>query len=907
MFDPIPRFNRKRLGGLTPSEAAESRKDLGANTLTKRQKKGFLSQYLASFGDPIIKILLAALALNVIFLFRDANWMEAGGIAIAVFLATFVSTLSEYGSESAFQKLMEESDCIQCRCLRGDQAVCLPLTEVVCGDLVLLQAGEKIPADGVMLRGELMVDQSALNGESREVRKTPGHTEVKAPGPQDWNLLSAHQVFRGSVVDAGDGIMGVLSVGDSTFYGRMAGEMQSETRESPLKIRLTSLAETLSRLGYFAAALIALSDLFKAVVLDNNMQWSLIASELPNAYAMTEHVLHALTLAITIVVVAVPEGLPMMITVVLSANMLRMLSDHVMVRKLVGIETSGSLNILFTDKTGTLTRGQLSVSRFIAGNGQIFDRPQDLRGCAPLFEMAALSGFYNSACTVSDGKPLGGNATDRALQSFVLPLYGEEKGWELTASIPFDSARKYSAAQIDSGSHTLTLVKGAPEKLLPACEFYCDEKGQRKPLTQKTALENKWRDMTEDAIRVLVVAMAYDPIPPGAAAGSGLNFKSGPFSQLVLIGLLGIRDELRPEAPSAIRQIQSAGIQTVMITGDNRETACAIARNAGLLIGKEEGQVLTSSQLSQLTDEEVQERLPHLRVVARALPTDKSRLVRLAQKQNLVTGMTGDGINDSPALKHADVGFAMGDGTEVAKEAGDIVIMDNNIASIAKAVLYGRTIFKSIRKFIVFQLTMNFCAVGVSLICPFLGMETPITIIQMLWVNIIMDTLAGLAFAGEPPLTDYMKESPKLRDEPVLSKAMIFQILCMGTYTVALCIFFLESPWVKGFFHFQSGTMSFMTAFFALFIFSGIANSFNARTHRLNLTAHLKKNPAFLGIMTLVAAVQLFLVYHGGALFRTVGLSPKELIFTLLLSATVIPADLLRKGFLRLIGRQGAL
>ncbi len=902
MFDPTARFHGKRLRGLTPDEVEQSRKTFGENSLTQKKQNSFLSQYLASFGDPIIKILLAALALNVIFLFRDANWLEAGGIAIAVFLATFVSTLSEYGSESAFQKLMEEADCIQCRCLRDGEAVSLPLTEVVAGDLILLQAGEKIPADGVILTGELKVDQSALNGESKEITKVPDPKGFQPLDPQDWDLISKNQLFRGSVVDAGEGVMGVLSVGDSTFYGHMAREMQSETRESPLKIKLSALAGTLSKLGYFAAALIACSDLFKAIVLDNDMQWHLIAAELPNVYAMTEHVLHALTLAITIVVVAVPEGLPMMITVVLSANMLRMLSDNVMVRKLVGIETSGSLNILFTDKTGTLTQGKLMVSSFTTGEGKIYDRAEELRKCAPLYQMAVLSGAYNSGCVVSDGKALGGNATDRALMNFVLPFYGEETGYEKIDAIPFDSARKFSAAQLSGGDRSFTLIKGAPEKLLPACRRYYDEKGQIRPIPDWEFLQNKWKKMTGEAIRVLVLAMWEKPL--SAAASADGEF---PFSDLILIGLVGIRDELRPEAPAAIRQVEGAGVQVVMITGDNKETACAIAGNAGLLKGDGPASVLTSAELNELSDREVKQLLPSLRVVARALPTDKSRLVRLSQELGYVAGMTGDGINDAPALKMADVGFAMGDGTEVAKEAGDIVILDNNIASISKAILYGRTIFKSIRKFIVFQLTMNLCAVGVSLICPFLGMETPITVIQMLWVNIIMDTLAGLAFAGEPPLPEYMKEAPKRRDEPVLSKAMVFQILCMGLYTIALCIFFLKAPWIKHFFHFRYSTMCFMTAFFGLFIFSGIANSFNARTHRLNLTAHLKKNPGFIGIMSLVTAVQLFLIYHGGALFRTNGLTPKELIFTLLLSATVIPADLLRKLFLRAIGKKGAL
>ena len=316
---------------------------------------------------------------------------------------------------------------------------------------------------------------------------------------------------------------------------------------------------------------------------------------------------------------------------------------------------------------------------------------------------------------------------------------------------------------------------------------------------------------------------------------------------------------------------------------------------------------LRRGELAALSDFQVGKRLPSIRVVARALPTDKSRLVRIAQEMELVAGMTGDGINDAPALKKADVGFAMGSGTEVAKEAGDIVILDDNIASIARAVLYGRTIFKSIRKFIVFQLTMNLCAVGVSIIGPFIGIDTPVTVIQMLWINIIMDTLAGLAFAGEPPLEEYMAEPPKKRDEPVLNRYMLHQILCMGIFTVGLCVAFLKLPVVKTWFRYANDPIYLMTAFFALFIFTGIFNSLNARTHRVNLFAHLFQNLSFVGIMAAVAIIQLLLIYFGGTVFRTAGLELWELRRVMAMALLVIPADMARKLVMRLFGRKGSL
>ena len=403
--------------------------------------------------------------------------------------------------------------------------------------------------------------------------------------------------------------------------------------------------------------------------------------------------------------------------------------------------------------------------------------------------------------------------------------------------------------------------------------------------------------MTKNAVRVLAIASAPGPVKT-AADLTGMTF----------IGLVGIRDEIRPQVKKSVTQAQQAGVQVVMITGDNRETAVAIARESGILPSSSPGDaVITSNEMASMSDGELKQILPRLRVVARALPTDKSRLVRLAQELNMVTGMTGDGINDAPALKKADVGFAMGSGTEVAKEAGDIVILDNNFASIAKAILYGRTIFKSIRKFIVFQLTMNLCAVGVSIIGPFIGIDTPVTVIQMLWINIIMDTLAGLAFAGEPPLKEYMKEKPKRREEPVLNSTMIHQIVWMGLFTIVMCVLFLKLEWVKEYFRYQEDSIYFMTAFFALFIFSGVFNSFNARTHRLNLFAHLWKNWSFIVIMAAVSAVQILLIYFGGSLFRTASLTRAELHVVLMIAFLVIPADLIRKLVLRFQGKQGEI
>lgn len=878
--------------GLSAEQVADSRSSSGSNSLTEKKRHGFFHRLLESFSDPIIKILLLALAANLILMLRRSSWYEAVGIAAAVFISTFVSTISEYGSELAFRKLKEEAAKTKCQVRRGGRITELPISDIVVGDVVLLSAGDAIPADGVMLEGELGVDQSALNGESRETIKHPqkGRTGFDRASADD--LHAAEQLFRGSTVAFGEGVMLVCRVGDATFYGRLASELQEDAGESPLKERLAKLAASLSKIGYIAAVLVAAADLFNLLVLQNGL------AEL-SAYTLTSHILHALTLGITVVVVAVPEGLPMMIALVLSSNMFVMLKNNVMVRKLVGVETAGSMNILFTDKTGTLTRGKLKVIGIIDRSGTLQKNLRKLdHGYRRLLE---LSLSQNNGSSVAEEEPngrklaVGGNATDRALLEYVLPLeYGGD--FKKEYSIPFDSSRKFSAVKLEYEGRKLWLIKGAPEKLLPHCSLCVNGSGEFESFsnTEKSAVLRKMNELTRQSARIVAVVCA------DRLGVDKLN--AGSFSDLAYLGLAVIRDELRPEAAAAVSELRGAGIQVVMVTGDNRETAEAVAESCGILGhgSEEQSLVLSGSELAKMSDNELKSALPRLRIVARALPSDKSRLVRLAKELELVTGMTGDGVNDAPALKKADIGFAMGNGAEIAKEAGDIVILDNNIASISRAVLYGRTVFKSIRKFIVFQLTMNLCAVGVSLICPFIGIDAPVTVIQMLWINIIMDTLAGLAFAGEPPLREYMKEKPKSRREPVLNGRMANQILVTGGYTVLLSIAFLKLDAFTSRFRAADDDIYLLTAFFALFIFCGIFNSFNSRTERINLLAHLKQNPSFILIMLLVAAVQLLMVYFGGSVFRTGGLTSEELGLVLLLSASVIPVDIIRKIILRL-------
>lgn len=875
-------------GGLTEKQVEESRIKHGSNHLKRTEGKSFLSKYLESFADPMIRILLVALGINLIFLFRTMDWYEPLGIAVSIFIATLISTLSEHGSQSAFERLREEAAKIRCRVLRNNFVKEIPIEDIVVGDNVLLQTGDMVPADGYIISGFLEVNQSALNGETKEAHKKPSKTNLISN-----DLSTENMVFRGSVICGGEGVFIAESVGDFTFYGKMAREVQIDTRESPMKVRLFKLAGTISKIGYSGAILVAAAYIFRIIYMEYDFNLANFASHYKIFSNLLPELLNLIMLAVTVIVVSVPEGLPMMITVVLSANMKKMLADNVLVRKMVGIETAGSMNMLFTDKTGTLTKGQLSLCSVILGSGKIYKNVNEIKQNRAVWNLFYNSAYYNNGAYLTYDKhaayAVGGNATDRAILNYISDSCCAIK-FPIISRMPFDSNNKFSAARI-GGVNPVMLIKGAPEKLLPLCSHYYDEKGNLIEFNNKNELGRLQSELAAKAVRMLVMAVS-DSSDTGKLP-----------SDLTFVCLVGIRDDLRPESISSVKQLLQAGIEVVMVTGDNQETAAAIAKESGIISGKDDW-ITNSKELSMLTDREIQSRIHKLKVVARALPSDKSRLVRIAQNAGCVVGMTGDGVNDAPALKAADVGFSMGSGSDVAKEASDIIILDDNINSITKAVLYGRTIFKSIRKFVIYQLTVNLCAIGLSIIGPFLGVETPVTIMQMLWINLVMDTLGGLAFSGEPTRESYMKEKPKIREENILNKYMISQVLWTGCYSLFLCLMFLKVPFLRSYIRADETNAYFMTALFALFMFMAIFNSLNARTHNINLSSHLSGNKPFLLIMSVVFIVQSFMIYIGGEVFRTAGLTFMEYMITLLLALTVIPVDILRK---LIIQRKGKL
>lgn len=866
--------------GLTDSEVLRSRDTHGGNVLVKKKRKSFIRKFFENFGDPMIKILLIALGVNLLLLFRDADWYDSLGIGIAILIATLVSTISEYGSEAAFEKLSAEAAAAICRVRRNGRTEEVPVGELVVDDLVLLSAGDRVPADGFLIKGELDVDQSALNGESKEAHKRAGGSG-QLPERVGEDFLAPSTLFSASVVSNGEGILKVAAVGAHTFYGKLADEIQDDSPKSPLKIKLEQLAKKISVFGYVGAILVALSYLFYTFIISNNFDGQKILADISDWRILLPHLLNMLTLSVTVIVMAVPEGLPMMITVVMSSNMRRMFKDNVLVRKLTGIETAGSMNILFTDKTGTLTNGKLNVVDVVFGNGER-KTPDALKGAKqPLANILAMSLKLNNASELSGGRAIGGNATDRALLEFACMLPDHKGKINKKLIVPFSSEYKFMCTAL-SGDLNMTLVKGAPEKIIEKCTMYFGANGEAVPLGSKENLYKKVRELSENAIRMIAVATC-DSAPDGKELPEGL----------CLVALVGIRDQIRPEAKNGVGLIQDAGIQTVMITGDSKITAAAIAKEVGIIRSASD-LVLTSDEFARMSDAKVAAILPSLRVLARALPSDKSRLVKIAQSLNMVAGMTGDGINDAPALKIADIGFAMGSGTEIAKEAGDIVILDDNLMSIAKAVSYGRTIFKSIRKFLIFELSTNFCAVAISVIAPLLGIGTPITVVQMLWINLVMDTLAGLAFAGERPRLKYMKENPKKRDEPLINKYMWSQIAVASCFTSIVSLTFLKGGLAAGL-NETFGAAYGPTAFFTLFMFIAIFNSLNVRTHELNLFSYLSANKQFIAIMGVITLIQIGLIYLGGRIFNTVGLHITHLLMIIGFAMLIIPIDLVRK------------
>lgn len=862
------------LQGLNKQQVEESRQKHGANTLTQIPPEPLWKKILEGFKDPMIMILLVALVIQVVLCFMgEAHWYEPVGILIAIMIANGVSAISENQQEGKASALKAEEEAKEvAKVLRDGKLMEIHVSEVVVGDLVYLQAGDKISADGEIVEGLVKVDQATLNGETKEATKTVNESG-EAYNTKD--LLNRCYVYRGTVVCSGEAYMEVKVVGDKTLFGELALEVQEDTRETPLQVKLGKLAKQISTFGYIGAIAIVVG-VFARTLLGGNI---------PNTFMEWVNLsIEAITVAVTIIVCAVPEGLPMLTSILLSYQSMRMAKDNVLVHKINGLETAGSLSLLFSDKTGTITEGKLSVVEVATGNVRKFSSMKELP--LPLKDEVTIGIGLNNSSSYSNGSIIGGNSTDRALMSFLVDagVDANVAREDVRNFNAFDSAKKYSTVTINHNGKVVTYIKGAPERIIARCQTYLDENGAVKPLTERNFLMTYMDEQAGRSMRLLGVAKCDGDTADG--------------DSLTLVCVLAIRDNVRKEAVDAIREVQEAGIQVVMVTGDRKETAVAIAKEAGLLKNNTDV-ALTSAELAELSDDELKKVLPNLRVVSRALPTDKSRLVRCAQELNLVVGMTGDGVNDSPALKKADVGFAMGSGTEVAKEAGDITILDDNFLSIEKAILYGRTMFKSIRKFLIFQLTVNVAAVLTCFLAPLFGENEILTVIQLLVVNLAMDTLAAIAFGSEPALMEYMKEKPIARDASIVTGKMMSQVVVSGLYITAMCLCIRFVPalqhllgaWSTG----VLDTTLLNSAVFATFMMAISFNGFNARTEHMNPFEHLGRNKNFLLVIGALLVLQFLFVTFGGAVLSVEPLSWTAWLVCLLIAFLIIPIDIIRK------------
>ena len=878
-----------KYNGLTDKQVEESRSKFGSNEIPDSEPTTFWEEFKETFSDPMIKILLAIAALMIVmFFFGYAEIYEPLGTIVAVLIVATVSAKTGVASDTKYRELKDNTEKDKCKVHRNGVITVIDVDDVVVGDKVLLQSGDKIPADGVLIDGALRVDNSALNGEAEECKKTAASEDFQLEDDITGDtFVDAHSLFRGAVIFDGEGILDVRKVGLKTMMGKMAEEMQEDEPDSPLKVKLAKLAKQISTFGYIGAVLIAVLYLVYFVMQAGGVSQYFAMGIEP----VVKDVVRALSLAIVIIVCAVPEGLPLMISLVLMQNTSKMLDHNVLVRKAEGIETAGSLNILFSDKTGTITKGMLEVVDFFTGDGNSIDIAQLSKHSKVKGLVDLAIGKNTQSMFDASHKVIGGNATDQALMKFL----GEEtfktlensSEYKITKQQSFNSANKFSQARIDSTGKTF--YKGAPEKLLANAVKYLDADGNICTM-DNAILNRKIDELAAKAMRVLAFGYSEKDM-----VEKSIN------DDIVIIGLVGIRDDVRPEAKEAIREVQGAGIQVVMITGDRLETAVAIAKDAGLLKGGSD-RALSSAQLNEMSDEEVKKIIPNIRVIARALPTDKSRMVRLCQEMNLVVGMTGDGVNDSPALKRADVGFAMGSGTEAAKEAGKIVILDDNFKSIKDAILYGRTIYHNILKFCKFQLVINVAAVVVSAIAPFFGVDEPLKVTHLLFVNLVMDGLGAMMLGNEPAKEEYMAEAPRKRDESIVSKKMMGQILTMGIWLTVVSFIYLKVPFFVNLF---ANEEQHLTGYFVLFIVAALFNGFNVRDDGFAIFAGLNENKDFIKVFLIIIIVQALLVNAAivplapfqwiGEMFSCVPFGIKGWIAVVLLACTMIPADMVRK------------
>ena len=872
----------KRIG-LTDEQVKQSREQHGRNVLTPPQRTSLWKLYLDKYRDPIIQILLVAAFVSLILAFIEKNFMETIGIFVAVFLATTVGFYFERDAAKKFNLLTALSEEQPVKVRRNGKVMEIPRHDVVVGDVVLVEVGDEVPADGeLIVCNDLQINESTLTGEPVTEKSLEGGGDGAYP---------RNVILRSTMVMNGRGEFVVTAVGDATEIGKVAKKSTEQTSvETPLHMQLDKLAKMISKVG----SVVSVAAFFIFLIHDilTNPAWGG-----KDYFYMAEIVLKYFMMAVTLVVMAVPEGLPMAITLSLALNMRRMLKSNNLVRKLHACETMGAVTVICTDKTGTLTQNKMQVSALELKQGD-----------EALLDTAIA---LNSTAELNDGKPIG-NPTESAL---LLWLDAQGKDYEelrrqvnVLKQLPFSTERKMMATLAEVDGETYLFVKGAPEIVMKKCII------EDRMLRQSAEELDEWQ---HKAMRTL--AFAYKKIEASIMRTSRTSTAEVvallDANDLQLQAIAAIADPIRPDVPAAVQECRHAGIEVKVVTGDTAATALEIGKQIGVFEDEPENigadgsltsldqQMITGEQWEALSDEEAYERAKDIRVMSRARPTDKQRLVAMLQKRGEVVAVTGDGTNDAPALHYAHVGLSLGSGTSVAKEASDMTLLDDSFKSIANAVMWGRSLYRNLQRFLFFQLVVNVAALLLVLGGSVIGTEMPLTVTQILWVNLIMDTFAALALASLPPSHEVMKEKPRKASDFIINKSIGFGILFCGIVFFLVMFALLVYCERRG----KGGVdVHELTMFFTTFVMIQFWNLFNAKALMSHHTAfrHFLKDKGMILVLVLVLVGQWIIVTFGGEMFRTTPLSLHEWLFIIGSTSVVLWVGELWRAFKRMIAKR---
>lgn len=872
----------KRIG-LTDEQVKQSREQHGKNVLTPPQRTSLWKLYLDKYRDPIIQILLVAAFVSLILAFIEKNFMETIGIFVAVFLATTVGFYFERDAAKKFNLLTALSEEQPVKVRRNGKVMEIPRHDVVVGDVVLVEVGDEVPADGeLIVCNDLQINESALTGEPVAEKSLEGGGDGAYP---------RNVILRSTMVMNGRGEFVVTAVGDATEIGKVAKKSTEQTSvETPLHMQLDKLAKMISKVG----SVVSVAAFFIFLIHDilTNPAWGG-----KDYFYMAEIVLKYFMMAVTLIVMAVPEGLPMAITLSLALNMRRMLKSNNLVRKLHACETMGAVTVICTDKTGTLTQNKMQVSALELKQGD-----------EALLDTAIA---LNSTAELNDGKPIG-NPTESAL---LLWLDAQGKDYEelrkqvnVLKQLPFSTERKMMATLAEVDGETYLFVKGAPEIVMKKCII------EDRMLRQTTEELDEWQ---HKAMRTL--AFAYKKIEASIMRTSRTSTAEVvallDANDLQLQAIAAIADPIRPDVPAAVQECRHAGIEVKVVTGDTAATALEIGKQIGVFEDEPENigadgsltsldqQMITGEQWEALSDEEAYERAKDIRVMSRARPTDKQRLVAMLQKRGEVVAVTGDGTNDAPALHYAHVGLSLGSGTSVAKEASDMTLLDDSFKSIANAVMWGRSLYRNLQRFLFFQLVVNVAALLLVLGGSVIGTEMPLTVTQILWVNLIMDTFAALALASLPPSHEVMKDKPRKASDFIINKSIGFGILFCGIVFFLVMFALLVYCERRG----KGGVdVHELTMFFTTFVMIQFWNLFNAKALMSHHTAfrHFLKDKGMILVLVLVLVGQWIIVTFGGEMFRTTPLSLHEWLLIIGSTSVVLWAGELWRAFKRMIAKR---